>query len=67
VETTAPFTGQPCATRTDGYHTDPAQPANAAHQAALLMAFQTNKSVSFTLDGCIYGNPKIIGVFVTNN
>ena len=67
VQTTAPFVGTPCASIADGYITSPSDPGNAAHQAALLMAYETNKSVSFALDGCYAGRPKIIGVYVTNN
>lgn len=66
VKTTAPFVGQPCATRNDGYHTDPAQSGNATHQAALLMAYQNKKWVQLILEGCYAGVPKIIGVYVTD-
>ncbi len=66
VQTTAPFVGQSCGIRTDGYHTDPAQSGNATHQAALLMAYQNKKWVQLILEGCYAGVPKIIGVYVTD-
>lgn len=65
VATSAPFTDIGCGA-IDGYIASPADPANAAHRDALLMAWQNNKFVSFVVDGCYASRPKIIGVYVTN-
>jgi hypothetical protein len=62
VETTASFVPNGCFPDTDGYITNPSDPANLAHQAALLGAFLAGKTVVLQLQGCYIGRPQILGV-----
>src|SRR2546427_12933983 len=49
VTTTAPFSNPSSCTTPDGYVTNPADPGNHAHQAALLSAFLAGKTVQLVI------------------
>jgi hypothetical protein len=61
VQTSATFVANGCPT-TDGYITNPSDPGNHTHQAALLAAFMGGKPVQLWIQGCFIGRPQIVGV-----
>ena len=67
VRTTAPFVNPANCPSLDGYLTNPADPANVAHQAALLGAYLAGKTVVIVVvnNQCYIGRPQILGVEIT--
>ena len=64
VQTTAPFVNPANCPNHDGYLTNPSDPANVAHQAALLGALLAGKTIAIqVLDTqCYIGRPQVLGV-----
>lgn len=68
VQTTAPFINPANCSATDGYITSASDPGNHTHQAALLGAYLSGKTVQITVSNtaCVLNRPQIIGVTIIN-
>jgi len=68
VQTTAPFINPANCPTTDGYITNPSDSGNHTHQAALLGAYLSGKTVQIVVSttACYLGRPQIIAVTIIN-
>jgi hypothetical protein len=62
VQTSGAFFNPEGCAISDGYFLDPTLPAAPLFWSMLLTAQSTGADVQFTMDGCIYSRPRIVGV-----
>jgi hypothetical protein len=65
VQTSAPYVDNGCNGATNAqYATLDGAAGNSVHHAALLGAVLSGKKIALAVQGCAYGHPQIIGVFI---